>query len=126
MVVVLGVVALAAIAILSDSLAPSREPGERPLSATELNGQAIYRANCARCHGERGEGQPNWQRTTMMARLPPPPHDSSGHTWHHSDALLVQVVRDGGEVYAYPGFRSNMPAWKDTLSDDEIIAVIES
>lgn len=124
-VVVMGVVALAAIAVLGGSLAPSREPSARPLSATELNGQAIYRANCASCHGARGEGQPNWRRTNDDSSLLPPPHDSSGHTWHHSDLLLFQIVRNGGEVYEYPGFKSNMPAWGDTLSDDEIVAVIE-
>lgn len=88
-------------------------------------GQAIYQANCATCHGAKGEGAPRWKTSNADGTLPPPPHDSSGHTWHHSDGLLFRIVRDGGQpAYGYPGFRSNMPAWRDNLTDEEIIAVI--
>ena len=55
-------------------------------------------------------------------RLPPPPLNGDGHTWHHGNGLLFRVVSEGGLGL---GFGSNMPAFKDELSRDEIIAVIE-
>ena len=26
-----------------------------------------------------------------------PPHDSSGHTWHHSDQILLELIRGGSD-----------------------------
>ena len=49
-----------------------------------------------------------------------PPHNENGHTWHHDDGLLLQRIREGGR---YPGFKP-MPAFGETLSDEEIGAVL--
>ena len=87
-------------------------------------GRTIYQANCASCHGAGGEGAPNWKTRNPDNTLPPPPHDSSGHTWHHSDGLLYRIVRDGGTIYESPGFKSAMPAWGDRLTHEEIVAAI--
>jgi hypothetical protein len=48
-------------------------------------GKIVYEEQCANCHGEHLEGEPNWQRRKPNGELPAPPHDASGHTWHHSD-----------------------------------------
>ena len=53
--------------------------------------------------------------------LPPPPHDSSGHTWHHPDALLLSIIASGGD----PATKSKMPAFKDKLTQDEMTAILE-
>lgn len=87
-------------------------------------GKALYAANCATCHGERGEGREGWRSQNPDSTYPPPPHDSTGHTWHHGDGALYRIIRDGGKIYESPGFKSNMPAWGDRLSSDEIRAVI--
>ncbi|MSQ11651.1 MAG: cytochrome c [Dehalococcoidia bacterium] len=87
-------------------------------------GRAIYAANCARCHGANGEGEPNWRRQSPDETYPAPPHDSSGHTWHHAGGLLYRVVRDGGRIFEAPGFKSAMPAFGDLLSPEETRAVI--
>ncbi len=85
-------------------------------------GQEIFASTCAACHGETGEGTKNWMQRDEDGRLPPPPLNGDGHTWHHGDGLLFRVVSEGGLGI---GFGSNMPAFKDELSWDEIIAVIE-
>ena len=36
-------------------------------------GQKIYAAECAACHGANLEGQPNWQQRLANGRLPAPP-----------------------------------------------------
>lgn len=55
--------------------------------------------------------------------MPAPPHDERGHTWHHSDRELFTITKRGvGGVVA--GYESDMPAYGDVLSDDEIAAVL--
>jgi mono/diheme cytochrome c family protein len=57
-------------------------------------------------------------------RLPAPPHDASGHTWHHSDAVLFGITKHGLGPYAPAGYESDMPAFADVLSDDQIAAAL--
>ena len=87
-------------------------------------GQGVYGAQCARCHGSNLEGQPNWQDRLANGRLPAPPHDASGHTWHHPDAQLFDITKHGLAPYAPAGYQSDMPAFDGTLSDDQIEAVL--
>lgn len=94
--------------------------------ASVARGRQVYGMYCAACHGANLEGQPNWRDRMPNGRLPAPPHDPSGHTWHHPDAMLFDMVKNGlvpGRT-APPGYESDMPAYRDMLSDDEIRAVI--
>lgn len=89
-------------------------------------GEKIYVQYCAVCHGAKLEGQPDWRTRLPNGRLPAPPHDESGHTWHHADSLLFDIVKRGlvaGQT-APPGHESDMPAYGTILSDEEIIAVL--
>ena len=92
------------------------------------NGQALYADNCAVCHGANLEGQPDWQSRDENGILPAPPHDATGHTWHHDNALLFSYTRLGGQAAlaarGVTGFTSGMPAFGDVLSDDEIWDVL--
>lgn len=87
-------------------------------------GGPIYAENCAACHGANLEGQKNWRTPLPGGGLRPPPHDASGHTWHHPDKILFAITKNGGAAIAPPGFKSNMPGFKDSLSDREIRAVL--
>ncbi len=87
-------------------------------------GKQLYLANCAACHGQQGEGAPNWQMPLPDGRYLPPPHDTTGHTWHHGDRLLFGYVKEGGASLQIQGFVSGMPAFGQMLSDDEIKAVL--
>jgi mono/diheme cytochrome c family protein len=87
-------------------------------------GQKIYVENCASCHGVNLEGQPNWRSQLPEGGLPAPPHDETGHTWHHSDKLNFKYTKKGGQKIAPPEFKSNMPGFEETLSDDQIWAVL--
>lgn len=122
-----GVVIIGAAAVLYSTIRPSGpafiDPADQSLV---MQGKAIYANNCAACHGEALQGQPNWRERMSNGRLPAPPHDKSGHTWHHPDAMLVDMVKNGlvpGKT-APPGYVSDMPAYRDILSDQEIIAVL--
>ena len=95
-----------------------------PVTAAQLAlGQEVYAANCASCHGADLVGQPDWRRRNENGRMPAPPHDASGHTWHHADRQLFTITRLGVSAIV-PGYESDMPAFEGILSDDEIVAVL--
>ncbi|MBT9597356.1 MAG: cytochrome c [Vitreoscilla sp.] len=88
-------------------------------------GQKVYAAQCAACHGPRLEGQPNWRERGADGRLPAPPHDASGHTWHHPDEELFRITKHGvAKAANLKNYESAMPAYEDRLSDEEIVAVL--
>lgn len=88
-------------------------------------GRVIYDAHCASCHGKQLEGQRNWRDRLPSGRLPAPPHDDSGHTWHHRDDVLFAITKQGlVPPVAPPGYQTDMPAFGDRLSDDDIWNVL--
>ena len=89
--------------------------------ARVAQGQALYAAHCAACHGANLEGAPNWKTPGPDGAFPPPPHDDSGHTWHHPDALLLEIISAGGDLAQ----NSRMPAFENTLTVDERQAVLD-
>ena len=96
-----------------------------PVAAGD-HGAAIYDNQCASCHGVGLEGQPDWQtRDPATGRLPAPPHDETGHTWHHPDDVLFAMTKHGPQIFAGPDYPSDMPGFGDVLSDDDIVAVLD-
>ena len=94
-------------------------------AALVARGGAIYAQQCAACHGAQGEGQPDWRERGPTGLLPAPPHDASGHTWHHPDEQLFALTKQGvAQVINQPDYRSAMPAYAGTLSDEQIVAVL--
>lgn len=65
--------------------------------------------------------------------MPAPPHDETGHTWHHDNELLFEYTKLGGAkavaTREITGFKSGMPCFSEVISDDElwdILAFIQS
>jgi mono/diheme cytochrome c family protein len=103
-----------------DARKPAADPTDAPLVAL---GEEVYRDHCASCHGVELEGQPDWQTRKPDGRLPAPPHDKTGHTWHHPEEVLFRLTRDGPSAMV-PGYESDMPGFADVLTDEEIWAVL--
>jgi mono/diheme cytochrome c family protein len=105
----------------ADSAPPNRYQEVHQIA----RGQAVYTQHCLACHGTEGKGLPgDWRIRDVAGRFPPPPLDDSAHAWHHPTAVLLEVVREGS-----PGGQGNMPAWKDTLSEQkmqDVVAYIKS
>ena len=87
-------------------------------------GAQVYADSCANCHGRRLQGQALWQLRDQYEGRRAPPHDSTGHTWQHSDEDLFHMTKYGHFPEAPPGLKSYMPAFETRLSDNEVIAVI--
>jgi len=96
--------------------------GTRALSAQERRGEEIYNASCVSCHGgPRGEAMMDY----------PPRHNANGHTWHHPDCELTEIIRTGGDEMTEmmrqmmaPPDAPKMQAFGDKLSSAEIDAVL--
>ncbi len=91
-------------------------------------GARLYAEQCAACHGADLEGDANWRERKADGTMPAPPHDDSGHTWHHPDRFLVAYTKYGGaEVLRSMGIDapSAMPAFGEQLSDAEIVSVLD-
>jgi len=97
------------------------DPGDRHKVAL---GARLYAEHCAACHGADLEGQPDWRQRRPDGRLPAPPHDETGHTWHHPAQQLFALTKQGPAALVGGGYQSDMPAYEGTLSDDEIWAVL--
>lgn len=123
-------IVITAVAAVSTLLLP--RGGVDPNDPTQVaRGENLYRTHCASCHGVNLEGEANWRTPNADGTLKPPPHDASGHTWHHPafadrrpDKVLFTYTKLGGQAAAPPGFKSAMPGFGDALSDTDIWAVL--
>lgn len=115
-------------ALIGTLLVTACERGEgdapEPNPKTIALGREVYVAYCASCHGVDGKGEGRWQTPNELGELPAPPHDSTGHTWKHSDAMLYHTVSEGWRDPFNKTDRLTMPAFKNVLSPAQIRAVI--
>ena len=131
---VLGAAGLLALLLVAGAGYFSLRAGERQATPHSLRpddpqvlrvGARIYAQQCAACHGAKGEGQPDWRDRGPDGLLPAPPHDASGHTWHHPDEQLFAITKQGlARLINQPDYRTAMPIYEGVLRDDEIVAVL--
>lgn len=122
---IIDLLSFATVAILIIGPALANETTLRPMDSSLVkSGEAIYVEHCASCHGAKLEGQPDWRNKLPNGRMPAPPHDESGHTWHHADKLLFSIVKLGTDKVVGDGYESDMPGFEDVLTDPQIIAVL--
>lgn len=98
-------------------------------TAAQGDGAAIYQDSCAACHGADLEGAPDWRVQNPDGSFPAPPHDASGHTWHHDDTMLFEYTKIGGaeklKQMGVGSVVSGMPAFGEQLTDPEITSVLK-
>jgi mono/diheme cytochrome c family protein len=86
------------------------------LALQERRGAQVYDANCLSCHlGPIGG----------TIEDDPPRHNANGHTWHHPDCALRQMVREGSAgIFEVSRAAVPMQPFKDRLSREDIDAVL--
>nr|WP_238364322.1 cytochrome c [Mesobacterium pallidum] len=91
-------------------------------------GASLYAEACAACHGAWLEGQPDWRQPGPDGVLPAPPHDVTGHTWHHDTPLLLEYTLRGGKAAlaarGVTDFASGMPAFEGTLTEEQVLDIL--
>jgi len=113
-------------AIIAALLTREKSPADPDDTRQVAHGKAVYGLHCAGCHGAGLEGQADWKERLPNGRMPAPPHDASGHTWHHPDAILFGMTKYGlvPGKYAPRKYRSDMPGFSQMLTDEDIWAVL--
>lgn len=114
---VLSIAWLASLTVLTGSA--GAESTRWYTDAQVAQGKPLYQANCAACHGQNGEGAPNWRQPLPDGKLPAPPLNGTGHTWHHPLAILEQQILRGGAPVG-----GSMPAFQSQLDRDQVKTVI--
>ncbi len=84
-------------------------------------GEQLYSTYCAACHGADLEGQPNWKQVKEDGSFPAPPHDPTGHTWHHGDEQLLEIIANGGD----PAYGGTMPGFGEQLNEEEMTVILD-
>lgn len=79
-------------------------------------GEVLYEAHCASCHGGATGGD--------IADIPPL-HNAQGHTWHHPDCELIDIVQQGmPRRPGLPDGAPTMPAFGGRLTEDDVRAIL--
>jgi mono/diheme cytochrome c family protein len=113
----------------SDEEQSGRSQAKKPESQMEAarwytaenvtRGDPIFVQYCASCHGKGGQGSFTWRQPQADGSYPPPPLNGTGHAWHHPISALGSQIKFGA-----PGGGGKMPAFSQTLSDQDVIDVI--
>lgn len=85
-------------------------------------GGRLFRQNCAVCHGPGAEGEDPAQPMGGMKTgggYIAPALDGTGHTWHHADKILFNIIKNGSKAEG-----STMQGFKKSLTDEEIAEII--
>jgi mono/diheme cytochrome c family protein len=77
-------------------------------------GQRVFQANCARCHGAQADGD------SAIARVVKPPPPDLRRT-RLGPTQIREIVAQGGEGM---GRSPIMPRWRGELNEDELKAVV--
>ncbi|MHA1546607.1 MAG: c-type cytochrome [Alphaproteobacteria bacterium] len=96
-------------------------PGDPQIVA---RGKLVYQESCAACHGNKLQGQVGWQTPQADGRMLAPPHSAKGHTWHHTDALLIDLTTRGTQAVVGQDYESDMPGFGGDMPQSDIVAVL--
>ena len=101
---------IAVLVVILVALAACAGDGKNRRPAAE-RGASIYADNCQSCHGVAATG--------LDAAPNTPTHGPEGHTWHHADGQLVQIVLGQLQI---PG--RTMPSFEGILSEQDVLDVL--
>ena len=86
-------------------------------------GKIIYENNCVSCHQVNLIGAENWKNLDEDGHRKAPPLNGTGHTWHHDDATLHNIIKYG-LAKLVKNYEGKMLGFEDNLKDKDIDSVL--
>ena len=98
-------------------------PITRDSALMVARGKIIYENNCISCHKVNLIGAENWKDLDEDGHRKAPPLNGTGHTWHHDDATLHNIIKYG-LVKLVKNYEGKMLGFEDNLKDKDIDSVL--
>ena len=105
------------------SYAHSHFPITRDSTLMIARGKIIYESNCVSCHQVNLVGAENWKGLDEDGHRKAPPLNGTGHTWHHDDASLHNIIKYG-LAKLVKNYEGKMLGYEDSLKDKDIDSVL--
>ena len=101
----------------------SHFPITRDSTLMIIRGKNIYENNCVSCHQVNLVGAENWKGLDEDGHRKAPPLNGTGHTWHHDDATLHNIIKYG-LAKLVKNYEGKMLGFEDNLKDKNIDSVL--
>ena len=111
------------ILISETSYSHSHFPITRDSTLMIARGKIIYESYCVSCHQVNLIGAENWKGVDEDGHRKAPPLNGMGHTWHHDDATLHNIIKYG-LVKLIKDYKGKMLGFEDNLKDKDIDSVL--
>ena len=105
------------------SYSHSHFPITRDSVFMNVKGKIVYENNCASCHQVNLTGAENWKGLDEDGHRKAPPLNGTGHTWHHDDATLHNIIKYG-LAKLVKNYNGKMLGFEDNLNDEDIDLVL--
>ena len=105
------------------SYSHSHFPITRESTLMIARGKIIYESYCVSCHQVNLIGAENWKGVDEDGHRKAPPLNGMGHTWHHDDATLHNIIKYG-LVKLIKDYKGKMLGFEDSLKDKDIDSVL--
>ena len=110
--------------LISDiSYSHSHFPITRDSALMIARGKIVYENNCVSCHQVNLVGAENWKGVDKDGHRKAPPLNGTGHTWHHDDASLHNIIKYG-LAKIVKNYEGKMIGFGDKINDKQIDSVL--
>ena len=117
------IILISFIFISEASYSHSHFPITRDSELMIARGKIIYQNNCISCHQVNLIGVDNWKELDEDGHRKTPPLNGTGHTWHHDDATLHNIIKYG-LVKFVENYEGKMIGFEGNLKDKDIDSVL--
>ena len=105
------------------SYSHSHFPITRDSTLMIIRGKTMYENNCVSCHQINLVGAENWKGLDEDGHRKAPPLNGTGHTWHHDDATLHNIIKYG-LAKLIKNYEGKMLGFEGNLKDKDIDSVL--
>ena len=103
--------------------ASNHYPITRDSKISIARGELLYNQYCASCHMSNLSGAKNWKGVDKDGHRKAPPLNGTGHTWHHDDASLHNIIKYG-LAKIVKNYEGKMIGFGDKINDKQIDSVL--